>query len=584
LTLTEALKIIQGAPAEREPFQLMLACGSTPLHLSRFLHAHLQQALPTRSVSLAAGLFGDLTGSLERAAGRPLQALAVALEWPDLDSRLGYRSAARWSLEAVDDIFNVAALTAERITRAIENVPAGVRVAVSLPTLPLPPLFQTAGWQLSKSEARLDKLLSSFAAGISERPGVALVSASHLAAQSPAAERLDLKSELLLGFPYSIAHADRLAESLSRLLAPPAPKKGIITDLDETLWSGIVGETGPDGVAWDLGGHHHLHSLYQNLLSSLAGQGVLVGVASKNEASVVAKCFERPDMLLRPQSVFPFEVHWQAKSGSVSRILETWNIAADSVIFVDDSPMELAEVAAVHPGITCIRFPKDDYAAGLRMLREIRDLCAREWISQEDLLRADSIRRGAEFKKKSLESEGTDIFLEQAESCITFDFAPRPDDHRVLDLINKTNQFNLNGLRRTEADWLSAREEPGAFVVVVSYEDKFGPLGKIAVMQGNRRDGSLYIASWVMSCRAFSRRIEHQCLHILFERFDAREIVFDFAGTPRNGPLEEFLESVLGGKPEQGVSLSREEFGNHCPPLFHRVSGIHEWKEQEQFG
>src|ERR1035441_1363048 len=97
-------------------------------------------------------------------------------------------------------------------------------------------------------------------------------------------------------------------------------------------------------------------------------------------------------MLLRTESVFPFEVHWQAKSGSVLRILDTWNIAADSVIFVDDSPMELAEVSAVHPGITGIRFPKDDYAAGLRMLQEIRDLCAREWISQEDLLRADSIR------------------------------------------------------------------------------------------------------------------------------------------------------------------------------------------------
>ena len=106
-----------------------------------------------------------------------------------------------------------------------------------------------------------------------------------------------------------------------------------------------------------------------------------MAVASKNDPAVVEKAFERKDLLLRPEQVFPIEVHWNAKSGSVGRILETWNIAADSVIFVDDSPMELAEVAAAHPGIECVLFPKDDYNACLEMLRRLRDRCGKERVS-----------------------------------------------------------------------------------------------------------------------------------------------------------------------------------------------------------
>src|SRR5208283_1540230 len=133
--------------------------------------------------------------------------------------------------------------------------------------------------------------------------------------------------------------------------------------------------------------HAHLHGLYQKLLASLAESGTLIAVASKNDPAVVQTALERQDLLLRPGQVFPIEVHWNAKSGSVGRILETWNIAADSVIFVDDSPMELAEVAAAHPGIECVLFPKNDYAAGLTMLRHLRDRCGKERVSKDDALR-----------------------------------------------------------------------------------------------------------------------------------------------------------------------------------------------------
>lgn len=549
----------------------MLACGCAPLHLKTFLHAHLQQRLPQQRVNVSEGLYGDLAGTLERASDQSLHAVALVLEWSDLDARLGYRSAGQWSLAATDDILRSVAAALARIAAAIEKLDRSVRIALSMPALPLPPLFHTNGTQASEAELELENQLATFAARMARRPRLAVVHARRLAEESAPAGRFDLKSDLLIGFPYTVAHADALAAACARLLVPLAPKKGIITDLDDTLWSGIVGEVGAQGVSWELSRHHHLHALYQNLLASLAEQGTLVAVASKNDPEVVSSAFSRTDLLLPPERIFPIEVHWQTKSSSVSRILEAWNIGAGDVIFVDDSPMELAEVEAAHPGIQCVRFPQGDYTAGLAMLRQIRDLCGKDRLTGEDTLRLDSIRQGAEFRRMAEEGAVSDSFLEQAGAVVTFDFAPSPEDTRVLDLVNKTNQFNLNGIRRTDADWQAGNRMQDAVVAVVSYEDKFGPLGKIAVIQGCRNGTALQVKTWVMSCRAFSRRVEYQCLRVLFDRFNLTAIGFDFAATPRNGPLQEFFAVLLGDKPAGHVTLSRVEFESRCPALFQRL-------------
>jgi FkbH-like protein len=246
-------------------------------------------------------------------------------------------------------------------------------------------------------------------------------------------------------------------------------------------------------------------------------------------------------------------------------------MAADSVVFVDDSPMELAEVAAAHPGMECIQFPAGDAAAGLTLLRRLRDLFGKPRLAEEDAIRLESMRRGAAFQEAAQASSSADDFLLQAEAAITFDFDVEGEDARVLELVNKTNQFNLNGIRYAEAEWRSRLAAPGAILMSASYRDKFGPLGKIAVIQGHERDGVLHIGTWVMSCRAFARRIEHQCLKTLFDRSGATSVVFDFASTAKNGPLRDFLASLAGGEIEGPVTLAREQFTQSCPPLYHRT-------------
>ena len=135
-------------------------------------------------------------------------------------------------------------------------------------------------------------------------------------------------------------------------------------------------------------------------------------------------------------------------------------------------------------------------------------------------------------------------------------------------------------IETNDAEWRSQLETPGAFLLVVGYQDKFGPLGKIAVLQGRCEGGTLYVGTWVMSCRAFARRIEHACLEALFRRFPVDEVRFSFAPTSKNGTLRRFLSEMLGAEPDAAgpetiVTLPRENFLQKRPELYHAVNEIH---------
>ena len=569
MTLIEAFKILQ-APVRPDAaaFDIFLACGFTPLHLKTLLEAHLRQLLPDRRMGLNTGLYGDLAGSIERIGPGPTNA-AVIVEWEDLDPRLGRRRLAPWGPGSSADVIAGVKSQLGRIQDGLSRVEA--RVALCLPTLPIPPLAHTPTWHASSLELELSRLTAEFAQSAATRPNIRVVSPQQLDSDSPMAARYDINSDIVSGFPYTPSHASAVARSIALLIADPAPKKGLITDLDNTLWSGIVGEAGPANVSWDLDHGSQVHALYQQLLGALAAEGVLVGIASKNDPAIVEAALSRPDLLIARQQIWPVEVHWGPKSDSVSRILRSWNIAADSVVFVDDSPMELAEAQAAHPGMECILFPPDDYRAACDLFVRLRNLFGKPALRDEDALRLGSLRNAAEAEEER-ESAGytPDAFLEAAAARIGLSFA-LPPEPRALELINKTNQFNLNGRRYTDSEWNALIAKPSAMVLVADYQDRYGPLGKIAVLAGQLEGKRLTVGAWVMSCRAFSRRIEHRCVEQLFSRFNLDEIVFDYADTPRNGPAREFFTKLLGQAPEPEFHLRRETFFARCPSLFSDV-------------
>jgi len=347
----------------------------------------------------------------------------------------------------------------------------------------------------------------------------------------------------------------------------PSPKKGLITDLDDTLWRGILGEGGMDGISWDLDHHSQMHAVYQRLLGALSAEGVLIAVASKNELSLVQEAFSRKVLALPPDSIFPVEVSWGPKSESVARILKTWNVGPDSVVFVDDSPMELAEVKASHPEVECIQFPTKDSVAIYELVFRLRDLFGKNSIMQEDSIRLETIKNShAGLATYEAGRVALTSFLEEIEADMSFNLSKSPLDPRALELVNKTNQFNLNGKRFTEASWYNYLRDPTSFLMLVSYKDKFGPLGKIAVIAG-RRNSKLKIDMWAMSCRAFSRRIEHRCLEELFARFDVDEIELDYLQTNRNSPVSQFLTEILGVAPFPNCTISRRDLATRSEAI-----------------
>jgi FkbH-like protein len=576
MKLVEALRIVAKDPEPHaQVLNVALVCGFTPLHVRSFLHAELQLRFPDRRVVVSTGTYGDIPGSLQALTDTEAEAVAVVLEWEDLDRRLGIRQLGGWGPANLQNIYEQTRLRLSQLVLLLKDLAHSRPVIVCLPTLPLPPLFFNSGWQANVWEINLRAQLASFAGELAQTPIIRFVNEQRLTLLSPLAGRLDVKSEWLAGFPYTTAHASVIADLLARLIANPLPKKGLITDLDNTLWSGIIGEAGVAEISWDLDHHSQGNGLYQQFLNTLSEEGVLIGIASKNDPGIIDELSKRADLLLPLSRVFPLEVSWGSKAQAVSRVLSTWNVGPDSVVFVDDDPLELAEVQAAHPSVTCLRFPRHDPQAVYQLLFELRDLFGRNKISDEDQLRLASIRAGASFRATAADADGfSEALLEQSDAELTLALKKDLEDSRTLELLNKTNQFNLNGRRYTEASWRQYLAEADTFLLTASYQDRFGALGKIAVLAGRRNRRGLQVDSWVMSCRAFARRIEHQCLNFLFDAFDCDEITVDYVQTPRNGPLGTFLAGFVKDTPP--TRISRELFTASCPKLFHRLRTINE--------
>jgi FkbH-like protein len=274
-------------------------------------------------------------------------------------------------------------------------------------------------------------------------------------------------------------------------------------------------------------------------------------------------------LLISAVKLFPTEVSWGAKSEAVKRIIRAWNIGPDSVVFIDDSPMEVAEVASSFPQMECRVFPADNERKLGELLEELRNLFGKSAISEEDRIRTDSLR-AADQMAAAIAETTPDEFLARVDANITLHI-DQPDQ-RSFELINKTNQFNLNGKRLGETHWKSRLEDHRHFLATVAYQDKFGPLGIISVVSGYRRDDSLLVDVWVMSCRAFSRRIEYHVLSELFARFGVKSIYLDYLPTERNGPLREFLTQVAKTEPQPSMCITKAVFQETCPSLYAKVN------------
>jgi FkbH-like protein len=575
-TLLEALEIIKKNRMMHQEKILAgaLYSGIASLHLKTFFHSFLCDLSPNHRITLREGRYGDLLGSLLELLSEDvdLEFVAIVMEWEDLDLRLGLRSLQGWSIHSYEDILASVRSKVPLFSDCIKRLTEKTKVILSLPSSPFLPLYFSARRSENIWENALKNKIYSLRESLLPLKNFFLVNQEIFMMDSGFPRRYSVESHLACGFPYSLEFSVILAQALAELALPPAPLKGIVVDLDETLWKGILGEDGIEGVSWDLDRNSHMHGVFQAFLQSLAESGILVGVASKNDPTLVEELFSKRETPLRRDAFFPLMAGWGRKSVSIRKILEAWNVSADAVVFVDDSPLEIEEVSAEFPQLRTFLFPNKNAEEILNLIYTLRDLFGKETLSQEDSIRLTSLKQREEFAALSASGgENYEELLRRSLPRITLCTLSGGEDARAFELLNKTNQFNMNGMRCTETEWKALRARESGFVVVASYEDRFGLLGKIAVFAGYREGSRVSLSHWVMSCRAFGRRIEHAMLRYIFQKYDVDEVCLQYSPTARNAPFFEFAKES-GMVEEEGVMrVERARFVERCPALYHEV-------------
>ncbi len=346
---------------------------------------------------------------------------------------------------------------------------------------------------------------------------------------------LSLQNDLTMRLPYT-GHAipaimEEYARALRERLLPR--KKVLVVDADNTLWGGIVGEDGIDGLAIDEQFPGIVHRRFQQQLLELRASGVLLALSSKNNEADVREVFAQLDMPLCWEHFSATRVNWEPKSRHIVDIAQELNLGLDAFVFVDDSSFELNEVSTALPQVDTYAFDGRKPDLALSLLSRIRDLGV--WMpTGEDAFKAQQY---ASDRERRQAQRGLSIEEYLASLTMTMEVGKNrvSKAQRIAQLTNKTNQFNLTTIRYSEAEILSLMDRAAVYDFRVT--DRFGDLGVVgvAIVRGGEIDTLL------LSCRALGRGIEAAMLYHLCQ--EAGEgLSARYIQSARNGMVSRFYD------------------------------------------
>jgi FkbH-like protein len=325
---------------------------------------------------------------------------------------------------------------------------------------------------------------------------------------------------------HEITHAAApfYGDQVGRMLAAIRGRslKCLVLDLDNTLWGGVIGDDGLEGIVLGQGtaaGEAHL--ALQRYAKRLSERGIILAVCSKNdEVNALAPFQKHPEMILKQADIACFVANWQDKAGNLRHIARTLNIGIDSLVFVDDNPVERAIIRRELPMVAVPELPEDPalYVQTIALAGYFEALD----ITAEDHERAELYRQNA--SREALRASTTDMagFLDSLQMQLTYGPFDQPGFKRIVQLINKTNQFNLVTRRYTETEVAEVMrgEEEGRFVTLqLRLTDIYGDNGIIGLIIGQLTPHlDLKIDLWLMSCRVLGREVEQATLNLLAAR------------------------------------------------------------------
>jgi FkbH-like protein len=369
------------------------------------------------------------------------------------------------------------------------------------------------------------------------------------------------------------AMAHLYGEHVARIVAAQQGRsfKCLVLDLDNTLWGGVIGDAGLGGIVLGQGsGMGEAFLSLQHYARDLSRRGVILAVCSKNdEVNALLPFEEHPEMLLRRADIACFTANWSDKPGNIREIAAALNIGIDSLVFVDDNPFERELVRRELPMVAVPELPEDPayYAQCLSDAGYFESV----HVTAEDLERSRQYQANAQ--RDALRSSATDLSGYLAELRMEMDARPfdRVGLQRIVQLINKTNQFNLTTRRYAEEDVLPLLDDPESVTLQIRLIDRFGDNGIIAILIGRLNDArELEIDTWLMSCRVLGRHVEEATLNVLAAeavRIKATALIGEYRPTAKNGMVREHyrkLGFVLDQETEGGTRW-RLELAHYTP-------------------
>ena len=340
--------------------------------------------------------------------------------------------------------------------------------------------------------------------------------------------------------------ASRLTDILCAVRG--AFKKCLILDLDNTLWGGVIGDDGLEGIQLGHGlGIGKAFTEFQLWVKKLKQRGIIICVASKNDEATAKEPFlKHPDMVLRMDDIAVFQANWETKVDNIRTIQQVLNIGFDSMVFLDDNPFERAMVRENIEGITVPELPEDpaeylEYLYGLNLFET-----ASYSATDADRTRQYQVEAERVHLSKSFANE--DEFLQQLEMTSEVNGFTRFNIPRVAQLTQRSNQFNLRTVRYTEDDIAALSADPEVVDLSFTLKDRFGDNGLVVVVIMRPLDKeSLFVDSWMMSCRVLKRGMEDFTLSRMVDaarKRGYRRIVGEYLPTAKNAMVAQHYPSL----------------------------------------
>lgn len=360
---------------------------------------------------------------------------------------------------------------------------------------------------------------------------------------------IDYRMQYLTKNPWSEKGMEILSRRLTQQIKTVRGnrKKVIALDLDNTLWGGILGEDGIENLLLSNDGIGKAYYDFQQNLLKLHESGILLVVCSKNDEALALEAIEsHPYMLIKKHHLSTWRINWESKVDNLKSIAEELNLGIDSFVFLDDSPHERKLLKFALPQVEIPDMPADpsEYSEFLTGILSLdTSTITEEDRRRNELYRHERIRMSQQLSAASLEK-----FLESLHIQVTVQKGTSFNAPRIAQLTQRTNQFNLRSQRYTEEQINQLINDKNTLVLAISSRDTIGDMGLVGVIIAKKIDQSLFIDTFLMSCRVLGRGIEEAALFALTEygnQLGVYQLIGEFIPTKRNEMAKDFLSNHL---------------------------------------